>query len=386
MRKHTLALSLVLGTLPVLGYASGNHPGWCIGTNNPHGASGCGASSTTTGTGAGAVTPATVPSANQLPGTGTGATPGQSPAIIYVDPKPQQVITGYGPVTVIQGQTPPPVTGTGPVPITVSPIPQTVFTGVGPVPPLQTTQSPSFTGTGQLPIFVQPLPPTVFTGTGPVPPIQTAPGPSFTGQGLPMIVVIPQPPVTVTGYAPVSAAIIVQPNPQGGFTGIGAVPVPAPNARPNMVPTPVPNAIPQAVPQMVPGRITAPPAVGTLQHTMVQRPKPRPSRPGKVAGTGGIKHAPQHQKAAVGQTLVTRNAGRQAAHDSARFAAADGGNWNCLASGHGKRTTYADRQAQASGALRHVGAVDVMGRDLPAVHPRHSGCIIAVKRREKSSR
>jgi hypothetical protein len=31
--------------------------------------------------------------------------------------------------------------------------------------------------------------------------------------------------------------------------------------------------------------------------------------------------------------------------------------------------------------LRHVGTIDVLGRDLPALHPQHADCIISIKRR-----
>jgi hypothetical protein len=384
MLKKTLALTLLLGVLPVLGHATGNHFGWCNGKNNPHQSAGCSVSGGASG---GTAWPGAVPITNQLPAGGTIATPIQSPAVITLRPIQPTVITGFGPVPTLQGQTAPPVTGTGQAPILVMPVPQPVLTGVGPVPQPQVLQAPSFTGTGKLPVVVQPLAPVTFTGTGPVPSIQAIPSPSFTGQGLPSIIVVPQPPVTISGYAPVSAAIIVRPSSSGGFTGIGAVPVPRPNARPNAVPTAVPNPVPQAVPPLAPGRITAPPTGGGAQYTMVQRPKPRPVGKTNATGGGSITHHPQPQAASVGHGLVTRNAGRQAAHDAAQFTTGDGAaRWSCLASGHGKRLTRTGRGAEPSGAFRHVGAVDVMGRDLPAVHPRHSGCLVAVKRRGTATR
>jgi hypothetical protein len=36
-----------------------------------------------------------------------------------------------------------------------------------------------------------------------------------------------------------------------------------------------------------------------------------------------------------------------------------------------------------SGALRHLGNVDAMARDVPARHPKHSGCVISIKRKRQ---
>ncbi|WP_168769559.1 hypothetical protein [Yoonia sediminilitoris] len=85
---------------------------------------------------------------------------------------------------------------------------------------------------------------------------------------------------------------------------------------------------------------------------------------------------------AAGQSQITPQAGRQDQLNPPQFAASDGGeNWRCVASGHGQRRTQEGQRVAHSGALRHVGAINVMGRDLPALHPRHSDCLVTVRRR-----
>lgn len=375
MRTSILALTLATFTLaPQLGVANGNQLGWCIGVGNKHQSAGCGTPSTT----ATGVTPTTIPTANQLPpiGTGTGPTPTTTPAIITVTPTAPTVITGTSPVVNVYGFTSS-FTGQGVQPIVVTPIPQTVLTGVSPVPQVQVLPTPSFTGYSPI-ITLTPNPTPTLTGFSPVYTINPIATPSFTGQGLPQIVVVPTPPTTVTGYSPVSASIIVQPNPGQTITGYGAVPTPVPQATPmrvpQAIPTPVPQAIPGKVPQLAP------------QQTVVSvtRPRPRPTNTViSTSGGGKITHSPTVTSPARGPGHVTATAGRQTAHATPRFAdAKGGGDWNCVASGFGKRRTAADAEAGASGALRHVGAVDVLGRDLPALHPDHANCVISVRRRQ----
>lgn len=355
MLRTVLAASCVVALLPTSVMAAGKHLGWCIGTNNPHAAPNCGSGAPTTG----APVPL-VPTVNQLPtvGTPTGPTPQQSPGIITIAPNPPTTFTGTGRPPVVTGQPGPVITGTGLPPIVVRPVDPTVITGVGPVPPVQTLPSPSFTGQGQMPFVIQPLPPQVLTGTSSVIPPTGVPSPSFTGQGLPTIIVVPNPPVTVTGFGPVPASIIVQGAPGPSFTGSNAVPPLPPIARPQQVPMRIPTAVPRPRPTRVPGQVPA-----------------QTSAP--------VVHQATPQAGAVGPTLVTRQTGRQPQHAAPQFAAKGGkGKWTCLASGHGKRRSATDREVRATGALRHVGAVDVLGRDLPALHPERSGCIISVRRRK----
>ena len=280
--------------------------------------------------------------------------------MITVVPNPPTVITGTSPVQAPTAQVPSSVTGTGTLPIVVQPVPQTVLTGVGPVPQVQTLPTPSFTGTGAQTIVVQPLPPQVFTGTSPVG-IQGIPAPSFTGQGLPTIVVVPNPPTVTTGFGPVPAAVIVQGVTGPGITGTSAVPPLAPIARPGLVPTATPGATP----------------------IMVPRPRPSGLTSAKPGPSATVAHRQSLTSPPLGRQHVTNRPGRQEANNEPRFASTNGGAWHCLASGHGKRHTRVDGEVASQSALRHVGAVDVLGRDLPALHPDHAECIISVRRRER---
>ncbi len=347
---------------------SGNHFGWCNGVGNPHRAANCG---TGGGSGAPTATPSSVPMANHIQGTGTetgnggGPTPSGTPGIIVVEPLPQQVITGTSPVQTIVGQPGPTITGTSPGPIIVVPNPPQTFTGTSPVPQVQAIPTPSFTGTGQLTITVQPLPSTTITGFSPGLTMQTVPTPSFSGQGLPQITVVPNPPETIVGYGPVPAAVIVTSVPGPSFTGIGAVPQIAPGATPTAIPQATPDLLPQRTPVVVP------------------RPRPQPSTTVvSTSGGGAITHRPTPQQPPIGPEHVTPQTGRAVPHNPPRFTASDGGrDWHCIASGHGQRRVLTDGEVTSTGALRHVGAVDVLGRDLPALHPEHADCIISVRRR-----
>lgn len=363
MLRIAVAALCVVTWLSSSALAAGNHLGWCIGRNNPHAASNCGGRAPTTG----AALP-TVPTVNQLPtgGTQSGQTPTQSPGIITVVPNPPTTITGTGRPPKLTGQPGPVITGTGLPLIVVLPVDPTVIMGFGPVAPLQNLPSPSFTGQGQIPIVIQPVPPQVLTGTSPLIPPTGDRGPSFTGQSLPTIIVVPNPPVTVTGFGPVPASIIVQGAPGPSFTGSNAVPP----LRPIAQPEPVPTARPQQVPMRIPTAV----------------PRPRPTKvPGQVQTqtAAPVVHQATPRAGAVGPAMVTRQTGRQPQHAAPQFSAKGGkGKWTCLASGHGKRRSLTDREVQTTGALRHVGAIDVLGRDLPALHPERSGCIISVRRRK----
>ena len=421
-------LGAVLCGLSATASAQGNHYGWCNGVGNPHQSASCGGSETsgsTTG-----INPANVPTANSLPTdpNTNGPSPGTAVGVIHV-PATQTVITGTGQVVPPTGTPGPGFTGSGLPPIEIAPLPQTVFTGTNPVQPLIPLPTPSFTGTGQLPIIVipqapgtltgygpvqtvtaiptpsftgtspvpivivpqppgvvtgtapvttitgtrgpgftgigqvpiviTPMPPEVITGTSKAPGITTLPRPSFTGVGLPVIIVLPEPQVTTTGYGPVPATIVVQPMPSGGTVGGpggAATSYPVPTPTPGATPQPRPSVVPRPRPVNSPTRTTGSTTAPTITHNQAGQ-GPAPAR-------------------------VTATPGRQHTDQAPQFAARDGGApWSCVASGHGRRNRTVNGVAQGSGTLNHVGSVDVLGRDLPALHPDHADCIVAVRRR-----
>ena len=373
MKKKLSATILVISTalLAAPAVANGNHFGWCNGVGNPHRGSQCGSSG---GTNRPAQTPSNVPVATQKPTTGPGTpqTPGGLPAqVIVVTPQPGQTITG-----------------------------------TGQVPPIVAQPGATFTGVGKPTIVLQPLPQQVLTGVSPVPTVTPQPTPSFTGVGLPTVTIQPNPQQTVVGYGKVPATVVVQPIPQPSFTGIGAVPNQVPNATPQAVPQQIPTAVPsqqsqgtpylipslqpQATPQATPQPTqqqvpqAVPQATPQATPVLVPRPKPRPSAQ-KPAATGGTTtHAQTPSRPALAKQHVTVDPGRQEQHDLPQFDAAEGGEpWRCVASGHGQRRTLNDRRVSISGALRHIGSIDVLGRDLPALHPQNADCIISLRRKKK---
>ena len=333
-------------------------------------------------TGTGAVVPPTV-----LP---TPSFTGQGLPIVVIQPNPPQILTGTNPVQAPTPVATPSFTGGG---IIVTPEPQEVWTGTSPVPSITPTESTTFTGGG---ITVTPEPQQVLTGTGPVPPVTALATPSFTGVGLPTIVVVPTPPNVVTGFGPVPATIIVTPQPY-------AVPYATPQLAPQLTPQATPAATPILIPQVAP-QSPVPEVVGTAtvipqgtdlgtgnhagvhQTTTLMVPRPQP-RPGDVTPTRSripeITHLPEPVEHAAGAAQITPQAGRQDRLNPPQFAAGDGqGNWRCIVSGHGARLTQEGQRVAQNGALRHVGAIDVMGRDLPALHPRRSDCLVTVRRRD----
>ena len=243
-----------------------------------------------------------------------------------------------------------------------------------PLPPKPTPSLPTPTVT---PVFVPSIAPNAIPGQVPVlaPPMVPQPVPQPVPTAIPQQIPTPmqvpglflprpkvKPPINPKPF--VSTGVI--PNPvQTGQTQIGQVRPPnvTPPQRaqvvvPAMVPMLVPERVPQAIPQAIPQRV----------------PTPAPK----------ITHRPQVRPVGIGRELITATPGRQPLHNPPAFQGkAQGETWNCVASGHGKRKSVEDGKVVSSGALRHVGSVDVLGQDLPALHPRHAHCIVLVKRRKR---
>ncbi len=319
--------------------AGGNHYGWCRGVGNPHQSSqGCGQ---TGGQGVGnQVTGPTQPTANQLPPKGTPQTPASVAVPILAPGAIPTAVPGQVPIATpiaVPNQVPPLITG----PIAI--------------PPQVPTATPN-----QVPIAV---PGQVPQPTGPqlTPPL----APTATPNKIP---------IAVPGQIP--------PQPTG------------PQLTPPLVPKPTPNQVPVAVPGQVPPLTSRPPAthVAVPGHpkpqgvVAIMRPKPRPIK-GTVAqtGTSQVTHHKAHRTDARKYDHVASTPGRHDAHDLPRFRSADANEeWECVASGFGQRKYDAGRGILLnSGALRHLGNVDAMARDVPARHPKHSGCIISVKRKRR---
>ncbi|MBO9398478.1 hypothetical protein J7400_17535 [Shimia sp. R9_2] len=174
-----------------------------------------------------------------------------------------------------------------------------------------------------------------------------------------------------------------------------ATPTPLQTPIKTPVPTPVavPNQIPQAIPQPV--TITAKPSANHLAvpghksptgYAVIVRPKPRQAKLTAPSGqtAASATHRPKIQSAPKKFQHIAAVPGRHAPHDPPLFKeGAAGEEWECVASGFGpRRTANARGQLLASGALRHIGNVDAMARDVPARHLKYSGCIISIKRRK----
>ncbi|WP_298938155.1 hypothetical protein [uncultured Ruegeria sp.] len=117
----------------------------------------------------------------------------------------------------------------------------------------------------------------------------------------------------------------------------------------------------------------------------IMRPKPRPTK-GTVQQPGAtqVTHHLTHQTKSKKHDHVAATPGRHDAHALPRFRNAVNEEWECVASGFGQRRYDAGRGVLLnSGALRHLGNVDAMARDVPARHPKHSGCIISIKRKRQ---
>ncbi len=342
-QKYITFVSAALICAATSALSNGNHYGWCNGVGNPHRGSNCGGSGG--GTNTPTVLPSQVPTSTQQPQTGPGVPqtpPAVTTQVIVVQPQPGQTISGTGSVQPPQGQRGPDITCNSPL------------------------------------IILQPLPQTTFIGVSPVPTATTVPTPSFTGFS-PVITIQPQAPQTFVGYGRAPATIIVQPVAQPGFTGTGALP--------NQVPQAIPSKTPQGTPYLIPslkpkGPASVPQATPQPTPVAVPRPRPRPNAQKPIAQGGASSHKTQVTQAPVASRHITAAPGRQVQHNPPGFADANGpGSWDCLASGHGQRKTLTNRRVSVAGALRHVGSIDLVGRDLPALHPGHANCIISVKRK-----
>lgn len=188
-----------------------------------------------------------------------------------------------------------------------------------------------------------------------------------------------RPPMTpLPGLVPISSQL------SGG--AVPLTPTSVPVLSPMQIPTPTPTTAPQMVPQIVavPGQVPTQVPTPTPTATPMLVPRPKPARTASIpSGTPGtMTHSPTPNGPASAKTHVTSAPGRQAQHAAPQFAADDGGQpWNCLASGHGMGRSFVDGKIVVAGALRHAGAIDVLGRDLPALHPGRRDCNISVRRR-----
>ena len=319
----------------------GHHYGWCNGAGNPHHGASCGGSSPSTSPSVPVVKPSQVPTANPLPPKPTPSLPTPTVTPVFVPSIAPNAIPGQVPViappmvpqpvpqpvpTAIPQQFPTPMQVPGQVPVIAPPmVPQ-------PVPkPVPTAIPQQFPTPMQVPGLVlhrpkvkPPINPKLFVSTGVIPNLMQT-GETQIGQVRPPILTPPQ-----------RAQVVVPP------------------MVPMLVPQRVPQAMPQPIPQLVP----------------TQAPK--------------ITHRPQVRPVGIGRELITVNPGRQSLHNPPAFQGkAQSETWNCVASGHGKRKSVKDGKVVSNGALRHVGSVDVLGQDLPALHPRHAHCIVLVKRRKR---
>ncbi len=376
MRRSLGLTTAVLVSLSGPLFANGNHLGWCIGVGNPHRAPECGGSPQVGGsvpqTGGGSV-----PTVNQIGSTGSGTQPNP----VVVTPLPIDTGTGTNPLPLPQGQPGGSSAGSTPtlVPVMVpTATPSQIPTAVpGQVPVATPGQVPTAVLTpGQVPTAVPGQVPVATPGQVPT----AIPGqrPSV----VPVIIPFTNPTTTtgtVTNTIPNPAMVTVPVRPHQ------TTPRPIPQLVPQPTPQSIAVAVPQPIPQKTPTQVSQG-QVPTPNTTLVSvlRPKPRPHLVPTLSTSQGAttKHKPQVQAPAIGSQVVTKQIGRQPQHNAPRFQATNGDVIRCVASGYGKRRSVVDGEVETTGVLRHVGSVDVLGRDLPALHPRHSKCIITIKRRK----
>lgn len=247
------------------------------------------------------------------------------------------------------------------------------------------------------PVVTQVLPPV----KAEAPPRLTLPG----GGGVPQpgpasVSAIPQslPPQPIV--APPRLAVVV--------TGPQPVPQPLPRVVTTMAEAPVLMPGGAVRPQLAPGgqvqlgqtvqvaRPVAMPPVVTPQHggLPVQVPAavqqvggstPPLATPPLPAGQGAsVTVRPTAAEPALAPRLVTRQAGRQAMHAQPQFEpGAAGGRLTCIASGHGQRVHVDENGvARSTGQLPGFVVTSVAFQDIPAAHPDHADCVIAVRRRD----
>ncbi len=342
--------------------AQGHHFGWCRGVGNPHQSSqGCGQAG---GQGVGnQITGPTQPVANQLPPRGTPQTPTSVAVPVLVPGAVPNAIPGRVPIATpiaVPGQVPTPIVApTLAPPLVPNPTPNRVPTAVpNQVPPLATVPPQVPTATpNQVPIAVP----------GQVPPQPNVP---------------PLVPTATPNQIPVAVPGQIPPQP----TGQTAVPPLVPTPTPNQVPIAVPGQVPQLTPRPTATHVAVPGHQNPQGVVTIMRPRPRPTT-GTVQQPGStqVTHHLTHQSNSKKHDHVAATPGRHDPHDLPRFrSAAAKENWECVASGFGQRRYDAGRGVLLNnGALRHLGNVDAMARDVPARHPKHSGCIISVKRKQR---
>ncbi len=342
--------------------AQGHHFGWCRGVGNPHQSSqGCGQAG---GQGVGnQITGPTQPVANQLPPQGTPQTPTSVAVPVLAPGAVPNAIPGRVPIATpiaVPGQVPTPIVApTLAPPLVPNPTPNRVPTAVpNQVPPLANVPPQVPTATpNQVPIAVP----------GQVPPQPNVP---------------PLVPTATPNQIPVAVPGQVPPQP----TGQTAVPPLVPTATPNQVPIAVPGQVPQLTQRPTATHVAVPGHQNPQGVVTIMRPRPRPTT-GTVQQPGStqVTHHLTHQSNSKKHDHVAATPGRHDPHDLPRFRnAAVNENWECVASGFGQRRYDAGRGVLLNnGALRHLGNVDAMARDVPARHPKHSGCIISVKRKRR---
>lgn len=370
MKRNRIALlsaaCLIAGLAATQVFARGNQYGWCRGVGNPHqSGQGCGQ---TGGQGPGnQITGPTQPVANQLPPRGTPQTPTSVTVPVLAPGAVPNAIPGRVPIATpiaVPGQVPTPVVApTLAPPLVPNPTPNRVPTAVpNQVPPLATG-----------PTAVPPQVPTATPNQVPI---------AVPGQVPPQPNVPPLVPTATPNQIPVAVPGQVPPQPNGQT----AVPPLVPTATPNQVPTAVPGQVPQLTPKPTATHVAVPGHPKPQGVVTVMRPKPRPTT-GTVQPTGAtqVTHHLTHQSNSKKHDHVAATPGRHDPHDLPRFRnAATKENWECVASGFGQRRYDAGRGVLLNnGALRHLGNVDAMAQDVPARHPKHSGCIISVKRKQR---
>ena len=269
----------------------------------------------------------------------------------------------------------------------------------GPVPPTPGGNTPTATGPG---------------GSGAIPPMPTQLAPTKGKQKTPTAVAVPLlAPSLAPDQAPVATPVAVP----GRVPQAGAVPGQVPTAIPSQVPVAVPgrmpqpvavpgqvpSAIPPQVPVAVPGRaptmrpdathVAIPGHRGTVagnpgEQAILMRPVPRPNSQRIQTATtpATATHHETHRSQPRKHRDIAISPGRHDQHDLPAFRdAGTGDEWRCAASGFGQRRPLPTERGAllSAGALRHLGSVDALARDVPARHPEHAGCIIAVKRRDR---